>query len=249
VKAPGATVDLTTRFNALREVLHNEIAASEALMTARISQAGAERSILLTGLDQRTQAIHDELDGQLGHLQRQVDQRFDASRETLTALKVMLDERYATQTKALDAAFKAAEQAVAVALANAEKATVKAEMAADKRFDAVNEFRQVLTDQTATFLPRTEYEASHSALSERVTASVERMGNLELRLTGRLDRGDGITAGTTATVTDRRAEAGFAQTVQTDRAAQLRATIGIAVASFSAVVAVIVGIVVIVKGG
>jgi hypothetical protein len=204
----NADGDLTTRFNALREVLHNEIAASEALMTARISQAGAERSILLTGLDQRTQAIRDELDGQLGHLQRQVDQRFEASKETLVALKVMLDERYATQTKALDAAFKAAEQAVAVALANAEKATVKAEMAADKRFDAVNEFRQVLTDQTATFLPRTEYDAARTALSDRIAFNADRVGALELRLTSRLDRGEGADAGTATSRTERRLDIG-----------------------------------------
>jgi hypothetical protein len=107
----------------------------------------------------------------------------------------MLDERYATQTKALDAAFKAAEQAVAVALSNAEKATTKAEAAADKRFDAVNEFRQVLTDQTSTFLPRTEYDTAHRALSERISVMSDRVGALELRLTSRLDRGEGADTG------------------------------------------------------
>jgi hypothetical protein len=116
----------------------------------------------------------------------------------------MLDERYATQTKALDAAFKAAEQAVAVALSNAEKATTKAEAAADKRFDAVNEFRQVLTDQTATFIPRTEYETAHIALSERLTVNSDRISALELRLTSRLDRGEGADAGMASAARDTR---------------------------------------------
>jgi hypothetical protein len=204
----NADGDLTARLGALREVLHNEIAASALLLGARVDSVDAERGILLAGLNERTQTIHDELDGQLGHLQRQVDQRFEASKETLVALKVMLDERYATQTKALDAAFKAAEQAVAVALANAEKATVKAETAADKRFDAVNEFRQTLTDQASTFLPRTEYDAARTALSDRIAFNADRVGALELRLTSRLDRGEGSDAGTAAFRTERRLDVG-----------------------------------------
>jgi hypothetical protein len=118
-----------------------------------------------------------------------------ANRQQVADMRALLDERYATQTKALDAAFKAAEQAVAVALANAEKATAKAEAAADKRFEGVNEFRKALTDQTATFLPRTEYDAAHDALVERVSANADRMSALELRLTSRLDRGEGSEAG------------------------------------------------------
>jgi hypothetical protein len=128
----------------------------------------------------------------------------DMTRQQAEDHRRMLDERYATQTKALDAAFKAAEQAVAVALSNAEKATTKAEAAADKRFDAVNEFRQVLTDQTATFLPRTEYDTAHAALNDRVNSVTERLGALELRLTSRLDRGEGQDAGTARQVTETR---------------------------------------------
>lgn len=107
----------------------------------------------------------------------------------------MLDERYATQTKALDAAFKAAEQAVAVALANAEKATGKAEMAAERRFESVNEFRRALADQTATFIPRAEYDSAHAALVDRVSANADRVGSLELRLTSRLDTSAGEKSG------------------------------------------------------
>jgi hypothetical protein len=123
------------------------------------------------------------------------DDRQAAQRQQFADLRSLLDERYATQTKALDAAFKAAEQAVAVALANAEKATVKAETAADKRFESVNEFREALTDQTATFLPRIEYDTAHQALADRITANAERVAALELRLTSRLDLGQGSDEG------------------------------------------------------
>jgi hypothetical protein len=94
-------------------------------------------------------------------------------------LKGKLDERYETQTKAVDAAFvaqqtamtvalAAAERAVATALLAAEKATVKAENAADKRFDAVNEFRGQLADQANTFMPRSEAEAAIGRNTERL---------------------------------------------------------------------------------
>ncbi len=52
--------------------------------------------------------------------------------------------------------FDAQEKAVAAALAAAKEAVTKAEAAAEKRFDSVNEFRNTLKDQTATFLTRGE---------------------------------------------------------------------------------------------
>lgn len=52
--------------------------------------------------------------------------------------------------------FKAQEQAVAFALQAAEKAVTKAELAAEKRFESVNEFRNQLKDQTGTFITRNE---------------------------------------------------------------------------------------------
>jgi hypothetical protein len=52
--------------------------------------------------------------------------------------------------------FKAQEQAVAFALASAEKATLKADVSNEKRFDGVNEFRSQLKDQAGTFLTRNE---------------------------------------------------------------------------------------------
>jgi hypothetical protein len=116
----------------------------------------------------------------------------------------LLDERYATQTKALDAAFKAAEQAVAVALANAEKATAKAEAAADRRLEGMNEFRSALSDQTKTLLSRAEYTPAHEAVIERITAASERVSALELRLTSRLDTAQGRTGGEAESRTERR---------------------------------------------
>ena len=115
-------------------------------------------------------------------LQMQIDRM--ATLQQLADLRAMLDERYQTQTKALDAAFKAAEQAVQTALVSAEKAVVKAEAATDKRFESVNEFRQQLNDQAVTFMPRAEAEARLLALAEKFDVVTSRLDTSAGRSTG-----------------------------------------------------------------
>jgi hypothetical protein len=79
------------------------------------------------------------------------------------------EQRFQGQKQAIDTAMTASNQAINAAMVAAEKAVTKAEMATEKRFDAVNEFRAVLTDQTATFITRHEYAAQHEALEEKVS--------------------------------------------------------------------------------
>lgn len=70
-----------------------------------------------------------------------------------------------------------------------ENAVRIANEASEKRFDAVNEFRAQLSDQTRTFLPRTEYDARHETLENRVS-----------ELTDRLNRSEGKTQGSEVTI-------------------------------------------------
>ena len=161
-------------------------------------------SHLLARMDDMRDALRQEIDREREFAGVRLDDLRAATRSQSDDRIRILDERYATQTKALDAAFKAAEQAVAVALANAEKATAKAEAASNARFESVNEFRKALTDQTATFIPRAEYDTAHAALTERVTSNADRVAALELRLTSRLDRGEGSDAGAAGQRTDQR---------------------------------------------
>lgn len=58
--------------------------------------------------------------------------------------------------------------AVAAALQAADLARTKAELASDKRFEAVNEFRATLADQTATFIPRGEYSEIQKAMDLKI---------------------------------------------------------------------------------
>jgi DNA repair exonuclease SbcCD ATPase subunit len=122
-----------------------------------------------------------------GTMQAELDRRFATINQRFKDNEKLLDERYATQTKALDAAFKAAEQAVQVALANAEKAVTKAEVASDKRFEAVNEFRQTLSDQTASFPTRNEVKLEIDSVRHDVTRNTERITEVSSRMD--LDQG------------------------------------------------------------
>lgn len=51
---------------------------------------------------------------------------------------------------------------------DAETALDKASVAVDRRLEGMNEFREQLTNQATTFLPRNEYQVQHDALIDRV---------------------------------------------------------------------------------
>jgi len=82
--------------------------------------------------------------------------------------------------------FDAQEKAVSAALAAAKEAVAKAEAAAEKRFDSVNEFRNTLKDQQLTLAPRAEMEIRFHALDEKLRA-------LELRQAQIISKADGAT--------------------------------------------------------
>jgi hypothetical protein len=105
---------------------------------------------------------------------------------------------FAMHNTAMKTAFDAADKAVQAALAAAEKAASKAESAAGERFKATNEFRGQLADQAATLISRVEHAASYQAVADKIDALTERVSNLELRLTSRLDQSTGRQEGARA---------------------------------------------------
>lgn len=155
------------------------------------------------------QGIHRQIDGRVGDLHREIETRQDTLRresmaradtlhDQISALQEMLLERYQTQEKGLQTALTAAEKAVGTALVSAEKAVVKAEIASDKRFESVNEFRQQLADQAATFPSRIEVDARLISLTEKIEALTNSNANRITELTSRVDKATGIGTGQTA---------------------------------------------------
>ena len=66
--------------------------------------------------------------------------------------------------------FDAQEKALTSALTAAKEAVDKAQSASEKRFDSVNEFRNQLKDQAATFLTRAEYQAFNKQLTDQIAS-------------------------------------------------------------------------------
>lgn len=71
--------------------------------------------------------------------------------------RLHIEQRFKDSGTAVDAALNAAKEAV-----------LKAEGAAEKRFEGVNEFRQTLADQQRTLIPRTEAEQRMAELARRI---------------------------------------------------------------------------------
>lgn len=85
-------------------------------------------------------------------------------------------------------------EATKSALAAADRAVSKAEIATEKRFEGVNEFRKTLSDQQVTFMPRAEIQILHDSLSEKIAKVDNRVSLIEGNKTG-LSQGWGWAVG------------------------------------------------------
>jgi hypothetical protein len=106
-------------------------------------------------IDQRLDAEHvplkEYITGLLAAYDKRYEQRYEASQKALEAALI-------AQKEAVREAFSAQKEAINAALASAERAVLKAEAAAEKRFEGLNEFRNTLSDQQRTLIPRAEVD-------------------------------------------------------------------------------------------
>ncbi len=87
---------------------------------------------------------------------------------TTRTLKEYIENSLREHDRRYEQRFAAQELAVSAAITAADRAVTKAELATEKRFDAVNEFRATLDGYTRTLMPRKEAEAQHAALVARL---------------------------------------------------------------------------------
>jgi hypothetical protein len=106
---------------------------------------------------------------------------------TTDTLRADLQRQLDTLREIFEQRINAEHDAMITAMDVAEKAVVKAEVSAEKRFESVNEFRGQLADQVATFMSRQEATVRIDALAEKLDAEAlrtqQRFNELELRLT------------------------------------------------------------------
>jgi hypothetical protein len=87
---------------------------------------------------------------------------------TVDTLGAHLQRQHNDLITRLDERHVADDRAVQSALASAKEAVIKAEVASEKRFEAVNEFRSTLADQATRLLPRAEADARFKAIEDKV---------------------------------------------------------------------------------
>jgi hypothetical protein len=116
--------------------------------------AGVHRAPAGPSWSEHFQAILAERD-------HRYEQRYEAS-------QVAIQAALAADRSAVQAALTAQEKNTQAALVAAKEAVLKAETAAERRFEAVNEFRGQLADQAATFMPRAEAEQRLRSLAEKL---------------------------------------------------------------------------------
>lgn len=106
-------------------------------------------------------------------------------KEFLLSIIAVNDKRYEqrfSDTKiAVDAALIAADKAVAAALAGQKEAVTKAEVAAEKRFESVNEFRKTLSDQQQTLMLKREADIKFDTLEKQMNIIIGRQDKAEGR--------------------------------------------------------------------
>ena len=120
--------------------------------------------------------------------------RSDESGWTVDTLRVLMnerdlryDQRFQAQEKALQDNFIAAEKAISIAMASSDRAVTKAEVAAEKRFDGLNELRGAMSDQASRLMPRAETELAFASLREKVDAALTRVNTIESSKHGATD--------------------------------------------------------------
>lgn len=78
------------------------------------------------------------------------------------------EERFIASQKALELGLAGQKSEISAALAAADRAVLKAEMATEKRFESVNEFRGTLDNQQRTLIPRAEVDVLMRGVSEKI---------------------------------------------------------------------------------
>lgn len=109
---------------------------------------------------------------------------YSTSGWTIDTLREYMDARLADKDLRDQQRFDGQSTAIKDALLAAEKAVTKAETANERRFEGVNEFRQTLSDQAATFISRGEFDAQLKALADRVREIATRVDKTEGRSSG-----------------------------------------------------------------
>lgn len=160
---PSLRTYLETRFDLIITSIKDKAHAQDAALLAFVDATKQSALALKAATD--AQALATDL---------RYQQRFEAQSDALAAA-------FLSQQTAMKTALEAAKEAVNAALAAADRAVLKAELAADKRFEALNELRQMLNDMVGTLITKSEADQRFTAMSEKFETLVKHVDTLEGR--------------------------------------------------------------------
>ncbi len=112
---------------------------------------------------------------------------------TPSLLKALMDQRFADNEKALVATLASVERKAASELLATKEAVLKAELANERRFESVNEFRGTLSDQQRLLIPRQEVTVEFSNLREKIDGVSTRLEALAIQVGNQRSEGIGMT--------------------------------------------------------
>lgn len=95
--------------------------------------------------------------------------------ERVSALDRLLEAKFVT----FEVLVTSQAEKVKLALDAADKAVNKAEIATEKRFENMNEFRGQLADQAASLVSRAEFHTKSEALAEKLSDLTDRLNRAE----------------------------------------------------------------------
>lgn len=170
---PSLETYVETRFNLLTAAIKDASSAQGSALGAAIEASKAALA-----------AVKAAVEASIAASDIRYQQRFEAQSDALSAA-------FLSQQTAMQTALKTAQEAVQAALAAADRAVSKAELASDKRFEALNELRQMLNDMVANLIPRIEATQRFDAISEKLESVGKRIDVLDVRLTAMLSEGVG----------------------------------------------------------
>jgi len=124
-----------------------------------------------------TYALLDSVTKLLGEMEL----RYQSQCETrIHAVEMLIDAKLATLRTVIDLH---AEKSVTMQ-ASSDRAISKAEVATEKRFESVNEFRLTLSDQTKSFISKAEFEALRDTAGNRISDMSSRLDKIEGKAMG-----------------------------------------------------------------
>jgi len=94
---------------------------------------------------------------------RERDRRYA---DTFDSLRREMAAGFAAAKEAVASALAAAKEAVNAAFLAAKEAITKSEIASEKRFESINEFREQLKDQQSTFVTRDLFDVHEKRLAQ-----------------------------------------------------------------------------------